>query len=53
MEFLFVGEGVWGDGFLVFYKKGMKHGYGIYTWPDNSVFQGDWAENLITGYGKY
>ena len=31
----------------------MKHGYGIYTWPDNSVFQGDWVENVITGFGKY
>ena len=31
----------------------MKHGYGHYTWPDKSVFQGDWVENVISGFGKY
>jgi len=31
----------------------MKWGYGIYRWPDNSIFQGDWVENMITGTGKY
>jgi len=31
----------------------MKTGYGIYTWPDNSVYQGEWLQNMISGKGTY
>ena len=35
------------------YKDGMKHGYGIYHWPDGSVYHGDWVHNAISGQGIY
>lgn len=31
----------------------MKEGYGIQTWPDGSVYEGDWLKNEANGKGKF
>lgn len=35
------------------YRKGKKHGFGVYKWADGSKFEGQWAENKISGLGVY
>ena len=32
------------------YVDGKKQGKGKYTWPDGSYFEGDWNDNMISGY---
>lgn len=31
----------------------MKHGKGRYVWNDQSMYEGEWYENKIHGYGLY
>ena len=31
-------------------QKGMQHGYGVYTWADESQLKGNWNQNKIIGY---
>ena len=28
------------------YKNNLKHGHGVWTWPDGVMLEGQWAENL-------
>ena len=30
----------------------IKHGYGIMRWPDGTVYEGLWENNLYNGRGK-
>ena len=32
---------------------GKKQGYGVYSWPDGSLYMGQWDSNAINGYGHY
>jgi hypothetical protein len=31
----------------------MKHGRGEYTWPDSSVYKGDYCEDQRHGHGRF
>jgi hypothetical protein len=31
----------------------VKHGYGIFRWPDGGVYHGQWKEHKRDGYGYY
>ena len=31
----------------------MRHGYGIYRWPDGREYYGQWKENKKDGYGYH
>jgi hypothetical protein len=36
------------------YKDGMKHGYGVMTYPNGDIYQGEWFENLVNVlFSKY
>jgi radial spoke head protein 1 len=35
------------------YVDNKKHGKGKMTFPDKSVFEGDWVEDVIQGSGTY
>jgi hypothetical protein len=35
------------------YLKGEKCGNGRYEWPDNSFYDGQWENNMISGSGYY
>jgi hypothetical protein len=49
------GEEEWIDGakYVGEYFNGMKHGNGVYTWANKSVYKGMWDQNKISGYGEY
>ena len=32
-----------------FYKKGIKHGSGKYTWPNGKICKGNWVNNKLHG----
>ena len=32
---------------------GVPNGYGVYTWPDGSRYEGDWMNGVKNGRGKY
>ena len=41
--------------FLFYYRQhhnGLKHGYGKFIWPDLSVYEGEFYENVIKGRGR-
>jgi hypothetical protein len=31
----------------------VPNGYGVYTWPDGSRYEGDWLNGVKNGRGKY
>ena len=33
------------------YKRGLKEGYGVFTWPDGRVHDGYWQEGKKHGQG--
>ena len=33
-------------------SQNIKHGYGIMRWPDGTVYEGLWENNLYNGRGK-
>ena len=33
--------------------SGMRHGRGMCTWADGSVYTGDWKDNMRDGNGKF
>ena len=33
-------------------NQDIKHGYGIMRWPDGTVYEGLWENNLYNGRGK-
>lgn len=35
------------------WKKGLKHGFGKFYYPDGSVYCGEWKQNKKHGNGKY
>ena len=36
-----------------YYKNGLKHGFGKYSWPNGKVFYGNWLNNKLHGNGYY
>ena len=35
------------------YDNDLKHGQGVYTYPNGDVYEGEWKEGLRHGSGKY
>jgi hypothetical protein len=31
----------------------MKHGFGVYTWPEGQVYKGNWVDGMQHGLGTY
>ena len=34
-------------------KRGLGHGYGVYTWPEGSQYEGNWANGKQHGKGLF
>ncbi len=35
------------------YKKDIKEGFGVFTWPDGRKYTGEWKNGKQHGIGKY
>ena len=33
--------------------RGKREGRGIYKYPNGDVYEGEWTNNVLHGYGKY
>ncbi len=42
-----------GDVYAGHWLRGMRHGYGEYTWFNGNTYKGDWIANNIYGHGVF
>ncbi len=35
------------------FKEGLKHGSGVYKWPNQSRYEGNYDKDFREGYGEY